>query len=943
MNSSRRSSLTIWLSNVDSLSNKFIEFQHLVDQHAKTDLIFLNETNPKHSKSIHLLSEYQIHGRQILSCGFQKEGYRGIMLFYKESLLISEIVLETAFLEKLCVKVVTSYGLLNILMIYRSPNSSSENNDRLMRLLEEFFCLEGDHLLMGDFNFPDIDWLMTSCSGSSVKIENRFLNFLADRFLSQHVMEPTRFRFGQTAHILDLVVSNDIVENVVCLAPLGSSDHSVVSFNVTCDSEDSGGARTKPCYDLGDYISLNNELDDKLADVLDPSLTLESKWKKFKNALIEVTRKHVPHRLCKKFRFQMTPELHELMKRKHYVWRQIFRYGDTNRINEFKDLRKRVKKLSAKLNIESQNRIAIEFKSNPKLFWNYVQKKTRSKDAISTISVNGMDLIGGKEKAQAFADFFASVYITDSGSEVTPVFNPTVPGVEMEEVQIDINILCSKLKDLNSSKSAGPDGIHPRILKEARETVKWYLKHIFDCSIRSGVVVEDWRTSHVVPLFKKGIKNEVSNYRPVSLTSVCCKILESFIKDHLMAHFSGNNLFAQNQFGFLPSRSTTLQMLSFMDTLTSAVEAGDEVDVIYTDLEKAFDKISHKKLLFKLERYGVHRMVIGWIGSYLSERGFQVRVGGDLSDSLPVTSGVPQGSVLGPLLFIIYINDIYTVCDNLFLFADDTKIYRVISKEEDCSKLQVDVNNVMDWFNRWQMKVNMNKCCALHVGGRHHLNKYQILDLDGAKYEIPVYYSFMDLGIIVDSDLKFKEHILSRVKKANMMLGVIVRNFRHLSDFAFVGLYKSLVRSQLEYGVQVWNPYRQGLIDAIEGVQRRATRVRQSCRGLPYQLRLEKLKLPTLCYRRKRADLILLYKLLTSGMKDLVCSSISVCTYSKTRGHERKLVTRLARKDCRKFFFGNRVVQEWNKLPREVVMSRDVENFKRSLDRFFVNETYSLD
>ena len=176
-----------------------------------------------------------------------------------------------------------------------------------------------------------------------------------------------------------------------------------------------------------------------------------------------------------------------------------------------------------------------------------------------------------------------------------------------------------------------------------------------------------------------------------------------------------------------------------------------------------------------------------------------------------------------------------------------------------------------------------------------------------------------------------------------MMLGIMVRNFRHLSDFAFVGLYKSLVRSQLEYGVQVWSTFRQGLIDVIEGVQRRATKLRQSCKELPYQSRLEKLKLPSLCYRRKRADLILLFKLLTSEMRDLVCPSLAVCTYTKTRGHERKLMTRLAHKDCRKFFFGNRVVQEWNSLPQDVVTSQDVESFKKNLDRFFANRIYSLE
>ena len=319
-----------------------------------------------------------------------------------------------------------------------------------------------------------------------------------------------------------------------------------------------------------------------------------------------------------------------------------------------------------------------------------------------------------------------------------------------------------------------------------------------------------------------------------------------------------------------------------------------------------------------------------------------MRLNGEYSGALQVVSGVPQGSVLGPLLFLIYINDIYTVCESMFLFADDAKLFKVLSSKEDCFRLQNDINGVVEWFNRWQMHVNMGKCCLLHVGGKHFINKYHLIDLDGTTCEIPTLESVSDLGIIMDSKLQFKDHILTRVKKANMMLGIIARNFKRLSDEVFISVYKALVRSQLEYGVQVWYPYRRGMIDAVERVQRRAKKLLTSCVGLPYEMRLKKLKLPTLLYRRTRADLILLSDLLAGDLWSLGHDFFNFATYERTRGHDRKLATTGAHKDCRKYFFANRVIQEWNRLPQSVVSAGDSYNFRLLLDAFWGETVYGL-
>ena len=939
--------ISIWLTNVDSLSNKFVELQSVLGfAEFLPDLILLNEVNPKNSRFPQSISEYQLKGWQTLSSGFQEEGCRGLLLYYKESLSVIEINMKTLFQEKLCIRFLASRDFLNILLVYRSPNSLTENNELFINMLEEFMLLKGEHLLLGDFNFPEINWLTSSCAGSHTKIENMFLKFLEDNFMIQHITEPTRFRTGQTPHLLDLVVtSREIIDSIRYLSPLGGSDHSIITFRVCLEIAGNFGCDIRPCFDLGDYAGFNGLIGESLTMVFEEELSVEIKWSIFRDTLLEFTRRFVPHKAAgKKFRFRMTNELRGLIKLKHQCWRQIYRYGAIEKFPEFRKYRQKVRDLSTQLERENQNFIAANFRTNPKRFWNFVHKKTKCRDSPSMLTVNGSVLTEGYEKARAFAEFFASVYVRDADSGLTGTlpFSPGVPEVGMGEVIIDSGMLDKKLRELDCNKSAGPDGIHPRVLKETHASINVYLKHIFDCSMQSGEVVEDWRSSCVVPLFKKGRKDIISNYRPVALTSVCCKILESIIKDHLLEYFLKNNLFAKYQFGFLPSRSTTLQMLGFLDVLTKAVDVGNEVDVIYTDLEKAFDKIPHEKLLYKLERYKVHDQVLRWIRGYLNNRTFRVRLNGEYSGALQVVSGVPQGSVLGPLLFLIYINDIYTVCESMFLFADDAKLFKVLSSKEDCFRLQNDINGVVEWFNRWQMHVNMGKCCLLHVGGKHFINKYHLIDLDGTTCEIPTLESVSDLGIIMDSKLQFKDHILTRVKKANMMLGIIARNFRKLSDEAFISVYKALVRSQLEYGVQVWYPYRQGMIDAIERVQRRATKLLPSCAGMPYEMRLKKLKLPTLINRRIRADLILLFDLLAGDLRSLVCPSLTICTYERTRGHDRKLATTGAHKDCRKYFFANRVIQEWNRLPQSVVSAGDSYNFRLLLDAFWGETVYGL-
>ena len=256
-------------------------------------------------------------------------------------------------------------------------------------------------------------------------------------------------------------------------------------------------------------------------------------------------------------------------------------------------------------------------------------------------------------------------------------------GSKLTDIEIEPHIVEKKLRNLKLNKAAGMDGIHTNILKALSEEMSLPLCMIFKKSLDQGVVPFDWRAANVVPLYKKGSKNLPSNYRPVSLTSVVCKILESIIKEAISTHLESNSLIKSSQHGFSSGKSCLTNLLIYLEQVTSEIDKGIPVDTLYLDFAKAFDKVPHHRLIEKIAAHGIDGKISKWIQSWLADRKQRVIVNNVTSDWIPVISGVPQGSVLGPCLFVIYINDIDdAVSSKILKFADDTKITASISSVE---------------------------------------------------------------------------------------------------------------------------------------------------------------------------------------------------------------------------------------------------------------------
>ncbi len=486
--------------------------------------------------------------------------------------------------------------------------------------------------------------------------------------------------------------------------------------------------------------------------------------------------------------------------------------------------------------------------------------------------------------------------------------------------------------------------MHPRVFKELRDEIAPPLTQIFNKSLSEKSIPDDWKQAIISPIFKKGKRNIASNYRPVSLTSIASKLMESFIREQILTHMKKNNLLSNKQFGFLQGRSTVLQLLRILDEWTDILDNSTaKIDAIYLDFSKAFDTVPHKRLINKMKGYGINESTCKWVEDFLSNREHRVKVNGALSSSAKVTSGIPQGSVLGPILFILYINDLPDeVSNDVYLFADDTKLYSKINDDEDSDKLQDDLTKLEEWSTKCLLAFNPDKCKVLHLGKKKSTYNYTL-----SETTIQTSPCEKDLGVHVDHDLKFTEHIDKAVNKAHAIMGSIRRAFRYLDSDIFLKMYKGLVRPHLEYAIQVWHPYLKKDIKKIESVQRRATSQINNLKNLDYTQRLKRLKLPTLIYRRMRGDMIEVYKILSKKYDPEVSNFLPLHRiarpHSSTRGHSLKLLKRTSNHDPRSNFFTNRVVDWWNSLPNTVITAPSVLAFEMRLDKFWSNLTVKYD
>ena len=924
--------MTLLYFNARSIRNKLTDLEIILNT-GTYDLVFitetwLNETNPDST-----ITDSQNFG--IIRNDRSTHG-GGVAVIYNAKFADKIVVHPIDSTELIGFEMVsfdlytTSHKTVHFICVYLPPKGS-HNSDTVANLITVLkrFVVKNDVYVIGDFNFGEY-----KCDKSNAKSDygaplKKFILFLEKYNLKQLVGSPTH----KDGNILDLVITStpETVSSVTILDPLTDTcDHNQIEIKISTRPKIDNRRLSRLNFYSADYTKINSYLSDiNWENILDTNENINQMYEKFLSIIHKSIELHVPinHRTQKPF---LPKEIKLLLKAKRKLY--IKSKTDSSLKAAYKEKAKLYKKAVA--NYRKSREEKVLYSNNKKVLFNHIKNKLHTRHFIPPLKLqSGKVCLDTQEKADALNSAFAEVFLQDQPQLHPPRLHTTSTFTTPHIIHtISHQEILNSIRLMKTSVSQTPDSIPSYFVKHTSAQLLQPLFIIFNHSIQTGQIPTIWKKAIVIPIYKKGNKNDPKNYRPISLTSVICRILEKIIHYSILSHLLSNQLISPAQHGFVYNRSTQTQQLLFLDNLTNMYDKKKQLDIIYLDFSKAFDKVSHIKLLQVLHHKRIHGTYVKWIENYLSDRSQTTLVDTFHSSSIHVSSGVPQGSVLGPLLFITYLDDliqsIHLSCPhtNVYAYADDIKLLST-----DFDDLQRALQIVDTWTGEWQLLLNKNK--SEHLAIRNTApNTFYI-----GNQEIPKVDSVRDLGITLTQDLTWKLYIEKIRKKSNILTHILLRTFT-TSNYQFhVNLYKTYVRPIMEYNTCSWSPHLKGDIDEIEKVQRNFTSKlckRFNIKYTDYNDRLRILNLDSLKIRRDKNDLYMLYKII-NGLVDIDPSQLF--TFSNFQGHnlrrhnfhiERKSI---ASSPTRRSFFSYRVIKQWNALPKTSVNAPTPTMFKNSL------------
>ena len=568
--------------------------------------------------------------------------------------------------------------------------------------------------------------------------------------------------------------------NSVSLIP-GIADHDTVCTD-TIVKPKYAKQRKRQVYSFhkADWKDIKAAFKTSCSKIIESENNVEEKWNEFKKAIEDIMNEKIPKKMLSKSRH--VPWLSNSDKRKIRKKNRLYQKAKQTNSKEDREAYRQHKRATQKAirtaHWKHVNTILDESlkEGNSKPFWKYIKAKKVDNVDVSGLKDKGMFFEDSKSKAEILLNQFTSVFTKENKDEPLPnIKSESFPSIN--EITIDERGVLKLINNLKVNKAAGPDGIPNKFLKACAEEVAPVLTNIFQQSLNTGQLPQDWKNANVTPIFKKGDKHAPQNYRPVSLTSICCKFLEHIICRHILSHLEHHNILTNLQHGFRSGHSCESQLIITLNDLLEAYDNKDQVDMVILDFSKAFDTVPHRKLLHKIKNYGIDGKINVWIENFLVNRKQRVLVDGEFSSFGDVLSGVPQGTVLGPLLFLLHINDLPShVKSQIRLFADDCLLYRKIRNETDQQQVQQDLIALEAWASTWGMKFNATKCYVMHIHRKkqpytkfYQLNGHILQQVTETPY----------LGLTIRDDLQWSSHINKICTKANSTLGFIRRNLKH--------------------------------------------------------------------------------------------------------------------------------------------------------------------
>ena len=588
-----------------------------------------------------------------------------------------------------------------------------------------------------------------------------------------------------------------------------------------------------------------------------------------------------PH--VRKYPHWFSPSLISYINKKRRAWISAKRTGSQETMDTYRRIASSTKAAIRAATKKYECSLASNAKTNPKPLYAYLNRRRPLQPAVSTLTSNGFTTSDPTTMANILNDTYVAAFSTAEPLEIPPL--PSRTSVTCPTPAVTHDEVLSLLQDLNPTKSPGADGIHPKVLKLCAESLAGPIFQICLASIAQGILPSHWQRVIIQPIYKKGCKRTPSNYRPIALNSIVCKLLEKIVARAITSHLLNNHLITNSQFGFLPGRNTVTNLISLLDHTTAAICQKCNAYAVFLDFAKAFDKVPHRLLLAKLQSYGIGGELLRWIESFLIGRVQRVSIAGNPSDWKSVLSGVIQGSVLGPLLFVVYMNDFLEGMSSLgFLYADDTTLLSVhpANQPVDEATLQTDLDKVAQWSRTWMMPLNVEKCSIMAFG--HSPSPTRPYQIDGTP--LMECTSTTLLGVLMTSDLRWTSHIQAVSSKALKLTRHLHKALPSPDPQTVKQLYTTLIRPITEYASAVCPPTTTANKILLESVQRRAIKW-GTLRNRRYPDRLTALGLQPVEDRRKRGDCIQMFKHF-SNSQPIHWTNPIVTPERSTRGHAKK-------------------------------------------------------
>jgi hypothetical protein len=835
---------------------------------------------------------------------------------------------------------------------YRPPGQSVEEVDQFMSHLEDsmdliFQSMPESVFLLGDFNDSTPVW---DSDHSKSELKLKLYDYINSHDLHQLILEPTYIR-STSANILDLIITDSpgyiLNMNQHLLPPIGSHHQTIYAELSIQYRRDKPYLREIWNYNKGDYPGLLIDLENAPWNVglntFDDIDDMADYWHK---TFMGICKSKIPNRLIKIRPMDKPWFNHEVKVAIRNRNRFFKRFKRTRLPMHEADWKRSVKEANfymSKAKMDHTNKIKnllMTTNTGEKKYWKLAKQIYGNKKilGIPSMVIANKPVSTSSEKAEAFSKFFAEQQ-TIPPNLLNKALPPTI--FLTPERLISINTSPEEvqkiLKSLDIGKANGADGISNKLLKECSSAIAKPLSDLLNKSFNIAKVPSAWKKSNICPIHKKDDRSIISNYRPIALLSCVGKVQERVVYLRIYKYLKVNKLLTWKNSGFKELDSAMNQLVFITDKIYKALEAGHEICLVFLDVSKAFDRVWHAGLLHKAKCMGITGSLLNWLGDYLTNRKIRAAINGQSGEWQPVNAGVPQGSILGPLLFLIFVNDITdSIESDIHLFADDTSLMDIMENYlQSYDKLNRDLDRLSTWASQWLVSFNATKTVYIMVSRKQTPSPKPALTLNGEP--VKEVLTHKHLGLTFNTSLTWSDHISTLTTKAGRCVGLLQRICRKVPRQCLEILYKTMIRPILEYGNIIFDGSPDTYTNRLEHIQRQAA---LACTGAykhtKHTTLLDELSWPLLSIRRKNHRLNVMYKVQNNLSPLYLSGACPPLTRDRTcynlRNDMNITMPQLRTTTYQNSFFPH-TIADWNQLDCKIRTLPSIDSFKENLKK----------